>query len=246
MLDIHCHILPGVDDGSPDIGVSLEMAEVLWDAGFRQIAASPHYGEGSAGDVPIELAAEKRKELSGALAEAGIELEILPNAEHHLRPSLFDRLDAGAVVPIGGHGKWLLVELPWQPIPDPEKIIFRIQMKGYRVILAHPERYKYIEPPMVERFVERGVLMQIELGSFADLYGRRARKRALRYADKGQCHAMATDLHHSKGAREWIADASKYVRKRYGDEGYERVLAHNPKLLTQNADHLDVTPLSRK
>lgn len=245
MLDIHCHILPGVDDGSPSMEVSLEMAEILYKAGFRKIAASPHYGEGSAGDVPIELAAQKRKELSAALAEAGIDMEILPNAEHHLRPSLFDRMDAGAVVPIGGSGKWLLVELPWQPIPNPEQIIFRIQMKGYRVILAHPERYKYIEPPMVEKFVERGVLMQLELGSFVDLYGRRARKRALRYADKGQCHVMATDLHFARDAEQWIAKASKYIRKRYGEDGFMRVLSENPTLLTKNADHFDVMPLKR-
>ena len=245
MLDIHCHILPGVDDGSPNMEVSLEMAEILYKAGIRKIAASPHYGEGSAGDVPIEVATERRQELNHALVEAGIDIEILPNAEHHLRPSLFDRIDAGAVVPIGGKGKWLLVELPWQPIPNPEEIIFRIQMKGYRVILAHPERYKYIEPPMVERFVDRGILMQVELGSFADLYGRRARKRAIRYADKGQCHVLASDLHFPRDAEKWIAKSAKYVRKRYGDDGFMRMFSENPPLLTNNADHCDVVPLKR-
>ena len=245
MLDIHCHILPGVDDGAPNMDVSLEMAEILYQAGFQKIAASPHYGEGSAGDVPIDLATSRRQDLNQELQKAGIGLEILPNAEHHLRPSLFDRIDAGAVVPIGGKGKWLLVELPWSPIPNPEEIIFRIQMKGFRVILAHPERYKYIEPPMVERFVERGVLMQVELGSFADLYGRRARKRALRYADKGQCHVLATDLHHSKNASKWIASALKYIRKRYGEDGLERVLKVNPQLLMDNADHLDIVSLRK-
>ena len=67
MLDIHCHILPGVDDGAPDMEVSLEMAEILYRAGFQKIAASPHYGEGSAGDVPIELANRRRAELNEAL-----------------------------------------------------------------------------------------------------------------------------------------------------------------------------------
>ncbi|MBT6488479.1 MAG: hypothetical protein HOK97_01845 [Deltaproteobacteria bacterium] len=221
------------------------MAEILYKAGIRKIAASPHYGEGSAGDVPIEVATERRKELNQALVESGIDIEILPNAEHHLRPSLFDRIDAGAVVPIGGKGKWLLVELPWQPIPNPEEIIFRIQMKGYRVILAHPERYKYIEPHTVERFVERGILMQLELGSFADLYGRRARKRAIRYADNGQCHVLASDLHFPRDAEKWIAKSSKYVRKRYGDDGFMRMFSENPTLLTNNADHFDVVPLKR-
>ncbi len=87
--------------------------------------------------------------------------------------------------------------------------------------------------------------MQLELGSFVDLYGRRARKRALRYADKGQCHVMATDLHFARDAEQWIAKASKYIRKRYGEDGFMRVLSENPTLLTKNADHFDVMPLKR-
>lgn len=246
MLDIHCHILPGVDDGSPDIESSVAMAEALYGAGFRQIAASPHYGEGSAGDVPIELATEKRKELQGALDDAGVEMKILPNAEHHLRPSLFDRMDSGAVVPIGGAGRWLLVEFPWQSIPKPEEILFRVQMKGYRVILAHPERYQYVEPPLVERLVSRGILLQLELGSFADLYGRRARKRALRYADGGMCHVLASDLHRPQGATQWLGDAMKVVRKRYGDHGMAQALDVNPNLLLQDADPGDVVAISKR
>ena len=74
MLDIHCHILPGVDDGAPNMDISLEMAEILYQAGFQKIAASPHYGEGSAGDVPIDLATSRRQELNQALQKAGIGL----------------------------------------------------------------------------------------------------------------------------------------------------------------------------
>ena len=139
MIDLHCHILPGVDDGAPDMESAVEMARALRGVGFRTIAPSPHFGEGSNGDVPLVVASETREKLAGVLAQEGIELALLPNAEHHLRPSLFDRLDAGDVMPIGGpEGKWILVEFPWQPIPEPEDIIFRLQMKGFRVVLAHP------------------------------------------------------------------------------------------------------------
>ena len=161
MLDLHCHILPGVDDGSPDWETSLAMARLLVDSGFTQVAPSPHYGEGPGGDVPIAVADSLRSELREKLRVEGIDLEILPNAEHFVSPRLFERIEQDSVVTIGGEGKWLLVELPWQSIPESESVLFRLQMKGFRLVLAHPERYQYVEPDMVERLVQRGVKMQL-------------------------------------------------------------------------------------
>ena len=82
----------------------------------------------------------------------------------------------------------VLVELPWNPIPKPEDILFRLSVKGYKLILAHPERYKYVDRRMVERLVSRGVLMQIELGSYVGVYGGRAEERAWRYLERGWSH----------------------------------------------------------
>lgn len=219
--------------------MSLEMGRCLVEAGFRVIAPSPHYGTGPGGDVPMDVAEAKREEIQERFAQEGIELEILPNAEHHVSPKLFERLKEGAVVPIGGSGKWLLVELPWSPLSNPEEILFRLQMSGYRLLLAHPERYNYLEVDAVQRLVERGVKMQLELGSFVDVYGKRARKRARLFADKGWGHVIASDLHRPE---TWLHDGLKAIKKRYGTASLKKALEDNPRAILSDIDTDDLEP----
>ena len=233
-VDIHCHILPSVDDGAVDLEMSLEMARQLQSAGFSTVAPSPHYGFGPGGHVSPEQGSEARKLLANALQDDGIALSLLPNAEHHVSPEMFGFFQEGKVVPVGGTSKWVLVELPWNPIPKPEDILFRLAVKGYKLILAHPERYKYVDRRMVERLVSRGVLMQIELGSYVGLYGSRAEERAWRYLERGWSHCVATDLHRPH-LDEFLPDAVKALKEKVGDEGLERALKLNPTLLVNDA-----------
>ena len=161
MLDLHCHILPEVDDGSHCMATSLQMAKLLVEAGFQGVAPSPHSGIGPGGDVSIARACAKRKELKERLAKEEISLELYPNAEHHVSPELFQKIALGEVVPIGGKGSWLLVELPWSYLSQVEHAMFRLQALGFKVLLAHPERYQYLETGMVERLVQRLSLIHI-------------------------------------------------------------------------------------
>ncbi len=209
------------------------------EAGFKAIAASPHYGEGPGGDVPIPVGLGKLEELRERFKQEGIELDLLPNAEHHVSPQLFDRLKQGDVVPIGGQGNWLLVELPWSPLANPEEILFRLQMSGHRLLLAHPERYSYLDVDAVGRLVERGVKLQLELGSFVGVYGNRSKKRARIYGDKGWSHVIATDLHRPE---KWVVDGLKAVKKRYGSAGLHKALEENPRAIVSDADGDDLDP----
>ncbi len=245
MIDLHCHILPGVDDGSSNLEESVEMAKVLEAEGFRAIAPSPHYGEGPGGDVPIEEASQVRASLAERLAAEGINLELLPNAEHHVSPGLFERIGGGQVMPIGGQSRWLLTELPWRSIPGPEQILFRVRSSGYNLLLAHPERYSYIDFKAIASLAAQGVKMQCELGSFVGVYGRRAEKLARKMADKGLVHVLASDLHRAKDAHAWLGDSIKKVRKRYGDQGVQQALEVNPRKLLDGAYPEDIDPISR-
>src|SRR5690606_9135683 len=128
----------------------------------------------------------------------------------------FLRLERGEAVPIGGSGRWLLVELPWRAVPDVEGILFRLQAKGWRLLLAHPERYTYLELDVIERLVGRGVKLQLELGSFVEVYGERALAHGRALADRRLGHVLATDLHRSKDADRWLGAAMEAVQKRYG------------------------------
>jgi len=241
-VDIHCHILPSVDDGAIDVDMSLEMARQLQNAGFSTVAPSPHYGFGPGGHVPPDKGAEARGVLQNALSSEGIGLKLLPNAEHHVSPEMFGFFQEGQVVPVGGQSKWVLVELPWNPIPKPEVILFRLSVKGYKLILAHPERYKYVDRRMVERLVSRGILMQLELGSYVGLYGQRAEERAWRYLERGWTHCVATDLHRPH-LDEFLPDAVRAMKSKVGEEGVERALRVNPTLLIDDASADQVRPV---
>jgi protein-tyrosine phosphatase len=242
MLDLHCHLLPGVDDGPPSVSVALEMARQLVSAGFERVAASPHLGAGPGGDITPARAAQVREALSAELERAGIELTVLPNAEHHISPELFDRIGGDAIIPIGGDARWLLVELPWAEILHPEAVFFRLQAKGFRLLLAHPERHDYLEVETIETFVERGIKLQIELGSFVDVHGRRARARAEELVERSLVHVLATDLHRPQEAA-WLPEALRSVDSRYGGEALALGTRANPQRMLEDATAGDIVPI---
>lgn len=243
MIDLHCHILPAVDDGAPDMDTAVSMAQCLAAVGFTQVAASPHYGEGPGGDVPPALGAERRAQLTERLAAEELPLQLLANAEHHVTPLLFERLRQRQGVPVGGTGAWILVELPWSAIPRPEDVLFRLQLMGHRLLLAHPERYSYLNADAIQRLEERGVRMQLELGSFVGVYGDRAQKRAMGLMKDGLAHVLATDLHRPKQADIWLAEALAYVRKRFGPDALSLALERNPQAIINNEGPEDIEAL---
>ncbi len=150
----------------------------------------------------------------------------------------------GGTTPIGGTTRWLLVELPWEEIAQPEQILFRLQTKGYRLMLAHPERYSYLTTDAAEGLVERGVRMQIELGSFVDVYGARARARAEAMADRGLIHVLATDLHRPKQATEWLGASLAAVRREFGDAAIRAALVDNPQAILNDATTEAIVPMT--
>jgi protein-tyrosine phosphatase len=239
MYDLHCHLLPGIDDGARDLDEALEMARGLVAMGFHTVAASPHTGAGPGGDVPPALAAQKRAELVGALAAAKVPLTVPPNSEHMMGPLLLERLDRGEVLPLGEAGRWLFVELPWMGLADVEGALFRVQAKGWRVLLAHPERQDFLDLPCLERLVDRGVKLQLELGSAISQFGDDARRMADALVAAGCAHVLATDLHEPTGLAH-MARALVAARRRWGEEAVERGLVYNPAALLASASPDDV------
>lgn len=243
MLDLHCHILPGIDDGAPDMAAALAIARAMVAVGYTHIAPSPHTGDGPGGDVSTALNAATRQSLQAALDAASIPLTLLANAEHCVGPALFERLPDGATC-IGAESRWLLVELPWERILQPEQLLFRLQTKGYRLLLAHPERYSYIDIDTVERLVDRGVCMQLELGSFVTVYGDRARDRAEKMVEKGLVHVLASDIHRPKQAVDWLGEALDSVRQSFGEAALRRATHDNPNAILKDTAAASLEPMS--
>lgn len=189
--DWHCHILPGVDDGVDAMEKSLAILEDYASMGVSRVWFTPHIME----DVPNTPAAlrERFAELKEAYSGP---LELNLAAENMLDNLFEERLEANELLPIGPGGKHLLVETSYYTPPmDLYGILERIKSAGYFPLLAHPERYRYMEQKDYDRLHSMGIKMQMNLTSLAGLYGPDVKKRAEHLLKLGYYHATGTDLH---------------------------------------------------
>ncbi len=226
-IDLHCHLLPAVDDGAKSVEESVAMARALAAAGFAAVAPSPHAWPENPSAAAI---AEKREALARRLAAEGIALELHPNAENRLDPELFDRIERDDARPLGA-GRYLLVEAPFDaPLPRLPELLFRLRVKGFTPIVAHPERcLEFAErPERAREAAEAGAALQAELGALLGRYGPKAKKLCERFLDEGLYAMAASDLHGPVGADRWLPEAILALRRRVGAEATGRLLAENP------------------
>ena len=169
-VDLHCHLLWGIDDGARSEEDALEMARALHAVGFRTIACSPH----ARPEFPSDDAAlcdRRREETQAALLREGIGIELHRNAENVLDADLVTRVEASPRAI--GAGPFLLAEAPHlSPLPQLPEILFRLRVKGIRPLLAHPERCREFEKPgRAEEAVRAGALLQLDVGALIGRYG---------------------------------------------------------------------------
>ncbi|MGQ0792598.1 MAG: tyrosine-protein phosphatase [Deltaproteobacteria bacterium] len=197
ILDIHCHILPDIDDGPKTWDESLEMAKIAVEGGARAIIATPHWIQGTNWQPGAETVMRKVSELNDRLRENHIPLTIYAGMEVAITDSLSRLAAAGRILTLAG-GRHLLVEIPFTSLPlGIEQILFHLQAEGITPILAHPERSKEIQknPKRVLDFVESGCLAQITASSFTGYFGEKAFECAVKLAQMGVIHAIASDGH---------------------------------------------------
>ena len=235
MIDLHCHLLPGVDDGPRDLETAVAMARQLHAVGFVTIAPSPHTGTGPGGDTLAATAAAARDHLADALRQHSVALDLVPNAEHTLSPALLDRVAAQTLVPIGGRGHWLLLELPWMELVELEGALERLQQAGYRILLAHPERYDFLSVELLRRLRARGVVLQADLGSLVGLFGPGCRERVNKLVRLGLIDVVASDLHEPVAAHDWLSESLRLVASALGADGFELVTEVNPRKILADA-----------
>jgi protein-tyrosine phosphatase len=195
VIDLHSHILPGVDDGPRTLEGSLELARAAVADGTRTILATPHVNDDPG--IDAERVAAGLEVLRPALAEAEIPLEVLPGGEIAIW-RLADLDDAALRGLALGGGPYLLVESPFSPVVgDFEPIVLDLLMRGHRVLLAHPERCPAFQrdPARLERLVDGGVLVQITAGSMAGGFGSTVRRFTAALLRDGLVHAVASDAH---------------------------------------------------
>nr|WP_225937858.1 CpsB/CapC family capsule biosynthesis tyrosine phosphatase [Myxococcus sp. RHSTA-1-4] len=226
---MHCHLLPGVDDGARTLDDALEMARALVDLGFSTVAPSPHARPEYA---PVDVVDTRRAELSAALEREHIPLSLGRNAENVLDDAFLRSLGTPAARTLGP-GRYVLVELPYTaPVPALPDILFRIRTKGIIPLLAHPERcLEFERKGRAAEAVRAGALLQLDVGALTGRYGAMAKKLARAFLDDGLYAVAATDLHAPVGARDWVGRALSELRSRGGEQAFARLMRDNPSRL---------------
>ena len=229
MIDIHSHILPGIDDGSKSFSISLAILKGLREQGITDIIATPHYVTGSS---YMSSAAENRlllKSLQTQIRKAGLDIRIYLGNEIYIDHDIANLLRTRTISSLAG-SKYLLVELPMSgEYEDFEDILLSLNYNGYQVILAHPERYhtSWKDFGMLEDLAEQGILFQCNLGSFIGQYGRHAQKTARKLAKKDLIFAFGTDIHHQRDYSE-IGSAIFKLHRYYSEDELQQLLVANP------------------
>ncbi len=191
LTDYHCHILPGVDDGVRSMEESLSILQGMEEAGVTDIWLTPHIME----DIPNTTESLKaRFEELNAKNPTGIRLNLA--AEYMIDPLFEERLESGDLLPLGKDGNHLLVETSYFTPPIGfSDTLEKIRKKGYYPVLAHPERYVYMDRKDYKSLQERGVLLQLNIGSLGKVYGKDAYKKAKWMLRKKMYSLFGTDLH---------------------------------------------------
>lgn len=215
MIDLHCHILPGLDDGPASFDESLAMARMAAADGVRVIVATPHVDD-QYDYPPPDLIRELTARLNELIQNEGLALRVLPGAEVRTSPELVEALQAGKVMTVADLGKHVLVELPASGRPlYAGDLFFRMQVAGYTPIIAHAERVDWFraEPQVLQGFKDRNVRLQINAESVSGRAGRGMRLRALRLAKDGLADVLASDGHNVTKRKPLLTVAQRNLRR---------------------------------
>lgn len=231
-VDLHCHYVPGIDDGvrTPEEGLALVSA--LGRIGFAKVVATPHIRVGMFDNEPETLRA-KFTDFHALAARTPNLPELVLGCEHHVDSGFDTLLEAGRLIPYeGGHA--VLIELPPDQLPlHLDKRIFALRRKRLRPVIAHPERYApfFERSEKLEGLLDLGAVALLDVMSLVDKYGRRPRKAAERMLEEGLYDAACTDCHRPSDvpiAAEAIAVLSRLVGKEEADfllrEGPAKIL----------------------
>jgi protein-tyrosine phosphatase len=194
MIDLHSHLLPGIDDGAPDIDVAVKMLDAYVGNGFRTVATTPHLMQRL--DQRCHQAVQDAfAQVEPHARERGISL--VRGFEIRLMPDVPSQLIAGDRIGLEDTDT-VLVDLPFTDWPlYADDTLFGVQTTGHRIILAHPERYPAIQddPEKASDLVARGIILQVTIGSFSGAFGKRAKRSAETLLEHGLVHLLATDAH---------------------------------------------------
>ncbi len=229
MVDLHHHLLPGLDDGSPDLTTSVEMARLAEAEGITHIVCTPHASSNF--QFHPEGNSLRLTQLRAALAEAGVRMTLGLGCDFHISyDNIQDALAHPSRYSINGHD-YLLVELADYSIsPNMHETFYELRLAGLMPILTHPERNPTLQrdPDRMIPWLRDGLLCQVTAGSVVGSMGRTAQKFAHRMLEQRWVHFVATDAHNITSRPPLMRRAYETVAKKYGESYADLLFLHNP------------------
>lgn len=228
-IDIHSHILPGIDDGAENFLMSMEMLRTAYADGIRNIIFTPHYkpGHHNAGRETLLLLAGK---LCRELEKEGMSIGMYLGNEFYYHEGMFRELEEGRACTMAG-SSYILIE--FGPVERFERIrngLYEALAHGWRPVLAHVERYDSLlgKAERVEELIQMGSCIQVNAGSIMGKTGFGVKQFSKRLLREQLVHFVATDAHDADRRKPAISDCGRYISRKYGEEYAARLLCENP------------------
>ena len=236
MVDIHCHILPEVDDGAWDLEAAMEMARMAVRCGVRRIIATPHFQGVPESLEGIPHIIRQYRQLQRAIDDEKLELQLLPGAEILCLPQTLQLAQIGQL-PTLGDSRYVLTEFyfdaSWEFM---DSTLEQLCSCGYKPVVAHPERYGAIQrdPGRAGRWFDQGIVLQVNKGSVLGAFGHRAEDTAVRLLYRGHIHIIASDAHSPQRRTTDLSGIRQWAEKHLGREYTRVLLEENPGRITHD------------
>ncbi|HEV8238588.1 MAG TPA: CpsB/CapC family capsule biosynthesis tyrosine phosphatase [Thermoanaerobaculia bacterium] len=236
MIDLHCHILPGVDDGAANLADAVAMCRLAAADGCTVMVATPHQRHASFPLATREALQAAYEDLVGALASAPAEervevrLEVRMGAEVRVDSELLADLErpGAAALALAG-SRYVLLEFPRAEVgPAPEEVVHELLVAGWRPVLAHPEVLPWLEVPRLHALVDDGALLQVTAAAITGDFGRYPHQRAWELLDEGLVHFVASDSHSPTWRAPGLSPARELLAQRLGSAAARALVEDNP------------------
>lgn len=234
MIDIHSHILPGLDDGAEDLAESLEMARIAVADGVTVMVATPHMMPDGPLAIRRDAVMERLAELKQALIDENIPLEVLPGGEVYVGANVSKELDEGSILTCADRGAHILIELPAGEIPTyAEQVLFECRLRRVVPIIAHPERNvrRPLDYERLADWVRKGVLLQVNGRSLLGESGSGVASAARTIVARRMAHFVASDAHSIKRRPPGLSAARRVVEEIAGRSDAAVLFEENPRRL---------------
>lgn len=233
MIDIHCHLLPNIDDGPKSWEESLEMIRIGYEDGIRGAVTTPHWIQGTNWQPSPDTVRGMVDEFNDRIKKEGLDFTVYPGMEIGIIPDLPTVVSNGEVLTLAD-GDFILIEIPFYNLPlGIEEVIFGLEAMGKTPVLAHPERNRefQIAPRRIKELAGMGALVQVTASSLSGGFGDAAKDCAIEFAKMGVLHFVSSDAHSRKHRTPVVSKGLAVIEKKIGKDAVSDLVSNTYQII---------------